>query len=104
MRIMSLIRLITEGSDEFDGKYMKIKFNSGDKLPLNKMVEIPSMVVVVRAVFHENNKYYQQAFSDECLYNLLIMIYYDRIVFLKELILIKQVHQESVMFVNLGIS
>ena len=49
---------------------MKIKFNSDDKLPLNKTIEIRSMIIVVRAVFHENNKYYPQVFSDECLYKL----------------------------------
>ena len=37
---------------------MKIKFNSGDELPLNKTIEIPSMIIVVRAVLHKNNKYY----------------------------------------------
>ena len=37
---------------------MKIKFNSDDELPLNKTIEIPTMAKVVRAVFHENNKYY----------------------------------------------
>ena len=39
---------------------MKIKFNSDDELPLNKMVEIPIITIVVRAVFHEDNKYYPQ--------------------------------------------
>ena len=34
---------------------MKIKFNSDDELPLNKTIEIPTMTIVVRAVFHENN-------------------------------------------------
>ena len=37
---------------------MKIKFNSNDELPLNKTIEIPTMIIVVKAVFHENNKYY----------------------------------------------
>ena len=41
---------------------MKIKFNLDDKLTLNKMIEIPSMTIVVRAVFHENR--------NECLYKL----------------------------------
>ena len=35
--------------DDFDEKYMKIKFNSDDKLPLNKTIEIPTMTIVVRA-------------------------------------------------------
>ena len=33
------------------------KFNSDDELPLNKTIKIPSMIIVARAVFHENNKY-----------------------------------------------
>ena len=47
---------------------MKIKVNSDDKLPLNKMIEIPSMEIVIRAIFLENNKYYPHVFLDECLY------------------------------------
>ena len=61
---------MTKNSDNYDEKYMKIKFNSDDGLPLNKTIEIPSMVIVVRAVFHENNKYYPHVFLDECLYKL----------------------------------
>ena len=47
---------------------MEIKFNSDDELPLNKPIEFPTMTIVVRAVFHENNKYYPQVFLDEYLY------------------------------------
>ena len=35
---------------------MKIKNNLNDELPLIKMIEIPGMVIVVRAIFHENKK------------------------------------------------
>ena len=49
---------------------MKIKFYSDDNLPLNKTIEIPIVTIVVRAVFHENNKYYQQICLDECLYKI----------------------------------
>ena len=47
---------------------MKITFASDDELPPNKTIEIRSMIIVVRTVFHENNKYYPQVFLDECLY------------------------------------
>ena len=67
-KIRDLIRSMTKNSDDYDKKYMKIKFNSDDKLSLNKMIEIPSMIIVVRAVFRENNKNYPQDFLDECLY------------------------------------
>ena len=46
---------------------MKIKFNSDDELTLNKTIEIPSIRsirIVVRAVFHESNKYYPKVFLD----------------------------------------
>ena len=46
---------------------MKLKFDLDNELLLNKIIEIPSMIVVVRAVFHENNKYYPQFFLNECL-------------------------------------
>ena len=64
IKIRDLIRSITKNSDDYDEKYMKIKFNSDDELPLNKKIEIPTMTTVVRAVFHENNKYYPQVFLD----------------------------------------
>ena len=47
-----------------------MKFNSDDELPLNKTIGILSMIIVVRVVFHENNKYYPHVFLDECLYKL----------------------------------
>ena len=49
---------------------MKIKIVSDDDLHLNKAIEIHNVAIVVRAVFHENNKYYSQFFLDECLYEL----------------------------------
>ena len=72
-KIRDLIKSITKNSDGYDEKYKKIKFNSDEKLPLNKAIEISSMIIVVRTVFHENNKYYPQAFLDECLYKLWII-------------------------------
>ena len=49
---------IFKNSDDYDEKCMKIKFNLDEKLPLNKTIEICSMIIVVRPVFHENNKLY----------------------------------------------
>ena len=52
---------------------MKIKFDQDDELPLNNTVEIHNATIVLRAVFHENNKYYLQVFLDECLCELNII-------------------------------
>ena len=47
---------------------MKIKFNSNDYLPLNKTLKLHNLIIAVRSVFHEGNKYYPHVFSEECLY------------------------------------
>ena len=44
---------------------MKIKFFSDDKLGLNKAVEIPTITIVLRAIFLENNKHHPQVFLDD---------------------------------------
>ena len=67
---MYLIRLIIKSSDDYDEKHMKIKFNSDDELRLNKTIEIPDIIIVVRVIFFKNNKYYPQVFLDECLFEL----------------------------------
>ena len=36
IKIRDLIRSITKNSNDYDGKYMKIKFNSDNELPLIK--------------------------------------------------------------------
>ena len=50
---------------------MKNKFNSDEDLPLKKMLEFHNMMVVVRSVFHEDNKYYLEVFLNQCLHKLL---------------------------------
>ena len=57
-KIRELISSITKSTNDYFEEYMKIKFNSNDELPLNKMIEIHSIIIVFRAVIHENNKYY----------------------------------------------
>ena len=40
IRIRDLIRSINKNLDDYGYKYMKIKFNSDDELPLNKSIKI----------------------------------------------------------------
>ena len=53
-----LIKSIIENAVDYDKKHMKIKSNLRDELSRNKTIEISSPTLVVRTVFHENNKYY----------------------------------------------
>ena len=51
IKIKYLFRLITKKLDDYDKKHTKIKLDSKDKLPLNKTIEIPVMMIVLRTVF-----------------------------------------------------
>ena len=41
---------MTQNLDNYDEKYMKIKFVSDDNLPLNKTTEIPIVTIAIRTV------------------------------------------------------
>ena len=70
---MKNYQVVTKNAGDYDEKYMKIKFNSDGKLPLNKTIEVPSIVIVVRDAFYESNKYYPQVFLNKCLHKLKII-------------------------------
>ena len=53
---------------EYDKDYMKIKLNSDDDIPLNKVLNFPTITVIIRNIFEKDDKYYPQSFLDECLY------------------------------------
>ena len=57
-------------SGEFEKDYVKIKFDSDDKLPLDKQLKFLSVTIVIRSDFKDDGKYYPQAFLDDCLYEL----------------------------------
>ena len=50
--IRYLIRSLTNSSDNYDEKFMKIKFDSDDYI----------MIVAVRSIPHESNKYFRKTF------------------------------------------
>ena len=64
------IRSATTKSDDYNEKFRKTKLNSDNKLPLNKTVEIPVMIIVVSVIFYKNNESYPQVFLEECLYKI----------------------------------
>ena len=102
-KIRDLISPVTKNSNEIGERYMKIKFNSDDELPLNKTIEIRNMTIVIKAVFSENSKYYPQVFLDEYLYKLWKNIKMLIRKFLKELMLLRQANQKSGIFVTVDI-
>ena len=49
---------------------MKIKFDSDDNLPLNKILKFGVLTFIIRNIFEKDGKYYPQIFLDDCLYKI----------------------------------
>ena len=47
---------------------MKIKFNTDDDIPLNKIIHLPTITITIRSITKKDSKYYLQFVLDECLY------------------------------------
>ena len=47
--------------------YLKIKFNTDDNIPLNKIIYFPTITIIIRSITKEDDKYYPQLFLDDCL-------------------------------------
>ena len=63
-KIRDLIRSMTYNSGNYDEKYVQVKFNSNSdlELELHNKLELRSVIIVVRSVFHEDNENYPQVF------------------------------------------
>ena len=68
--IRDKIKEISTGKCDYETDYMKIKFNSGDNLSLNKPLKFHNMTIIIRCVFSEGGKLYPQLFLDNGLYEL----------------------------------
>ena len=70
--IKNKIKTINGGKKNDYGKdCMKIKFNSDNDLPLNKLLKFHAMTIIIRSVFEEYGQLYPQLFLDDALYELM---------------------------------
>ena len=67
--IKNKIEEVSSGKCDCEKDYTKIKFNSDDDLPLNKLLKFHNMIIIIRSVF-EDGKLYPQAYLDDTLYKL----------------------------------
>ena len=49
---------------------MKIKFDSDDNLPLNKILKFHVLRIIIRNIFEKDGKNYPQIFLDDCLFEI----------------------------------
>ena len=52
---------------EYGKDFMKIKFNSDDCLPSNKILKLYNLKVIFRSVSQENDKYYLNGVDYRCM-------------------------------------
>ena len=53
----NLSSLVNNDKDDYDDKYMGIRFDSNGKLPF-KNLEMYDVVIIIRFMFNDINKYY----------------------------------------------
>ena len=68
--IKEIIKKINDYSQpiKYYDNYLKIKFNTDDNIPLNKIIYFPTITIAIRSVTQKDGKYYPQHFVDDCLY------------------------------------
>ena len=63
-RIKNQIKKINDGQlGEYGKVSLKIKFNSDDDLPLNKILKFHILIIIIRNVFEKDGKYDRQIFK-----------------------------------------
>ena len=60
--IKNKIEEVSVGECDYEKDFMKIKFNSDDDLPLNKLIKFHVMTIIIRSAFEEEGKLYPQVF------------------------------------------
>ena len=48
--------------------YAKIGVNTDDDVALDKQLKFPSLTIIIRCIFQNNKKLYQQIYLGECFY------------------------------------
>ena len=69
--IKDQIKKINNGSvGEYAKDYLKIKLDSDDNIPLNKILKFCILTIIIRNIFEKGGKCYPQIFLDNCLYEI----------------------------------
>ena len=64
-----IVKINNDLEGEYDKDYMKIKFDSDDDLPVNKVMKFYDLTVIIRSIFERDGKYYPQIFLDNSLWD-----------------------------------
>ena len=65
-----IIKIYNGSVAEYAKDYKKIKFDSDDNLPLNKILKFHVLTIIIRNILEKDGEYYPQIFLDDCLYEI----------------------------------
>ena len=69
--IKSKIETINGGKKVFyENDYARIRMNTNDDVPLNKLLKFPTLTVIITCVFQEGEELYPSNYFNKCLYQL----------------------------------
>ena len=69
LKLNQKFKTINGGRELFYEKdYAKIGVNSNDDVPLNKTLKFPTLIIIIRCVFHKGEELHPLILLDECLY------------------------------------
>ena len=69
-RLKEIVKKINDYSKpmKHDDNYMKIKFNTDDNIPLNKIIYLPTITITIRSVTKKMINIIHKSSLDDCLY------------------------------------
>ena len=65
--IKNKIEIINDGECKYGKDFTKIKFDTDDDLPWNKLLNLHILTIIVRSAFENEGKFYPQVYLNECL-------------------------------------
>ena len=107
-KINYLIKGKFDITDSINHNFARIRIDSYNCLPVEKVLTFHNIILLIKSVLNENkNNYYYNVFP-EIFLNECMFVYYEchisiELTFLEILVLIKQVHQKSVIFATIAI-
>ena len=70
LELSIILKKIDDTEVNYNSDYDKIKFLTGDSLPLGNLIYFTTLTVVIRCVFKQNEIFYPHVYLGDCLHQI----------------------------------